>query len=148
MKGTVVKIDPVALTQRLTEANVHPGFYKMLGLKGPMYRWVKCPLEEVKVGDIIKIVEYDEIPKGERGIPDIPEGWSSRMKDQCGKETKISSPPGDAFHPHTDAAYVEPGFSGGLRLVFRSGSLGEYIWHNTRHKIRGDPNKNLFYVRR
>jgi hypothetical protein len=137
-----MKIDPVALTNRLTEANVHPGFYKMLGLKGPAYKWVKCPLSKVKVGDTIKIVEYDELPKYTNGVPRISEGWLPRMQDQCGKEFKVATEQ-EARRSKTDVAYVARG-----SLHVGCGTPYHHIcWHG--YKLDSHTYKdNLFYVRR
>jgi hypothetical protein len=138
-----MKIDPTLLTQKLVEANVHPGFYKMLGLKGPAYRWVKCHLDEVKVGDTIKIMEYDELPKGEYGNPRIPEGWLPNKKVQCGKEFKVATIV-EARGAKVDIAYIRAS-----RLYIRCAcSIRIYCWHNSTFRLYDDYENNLFYVRR
>jgi hypothetical protein len=140
-----MKIDPVALTQKLAEANVHPGFYKMLGLKGPSYKWVKCPINEVNVGDTIKIVEYYEIPKDEVGDPDIPEGWGGdEMQEQCGKEFKVVTRE-EAGEASVDIAYVQFG-----ALHVKSCQVDYYFcWHDSSSRPSNyNYETNLFYVRR
>jgi hypothetical protein len=138
-----MKIDPVALTKKLTEANVHPGFYKMLGLKGPSYKWVKCPIKDVKVGDIIKIVEYDKLPNGIHGCPEIPEGWDNYMQEQCGKEFMVVTEK-EAKATSVDMAYV----SGSHLYVRHSSSIRGYCWHVGTFRLSDDYENNLFYVRR
>jgi hypothetical protein len=145
-----MKIDPTLLTQKLTEANVHPGFYKMLGLKGPSYKWVKCPINEVKVGDTIKIVEYDEIPKNEYGNPKIPEGWGDHMQEQCGKEFKVANRE-EARAAMISMAYVCPSSLSPDNLyirVVRNPTDFFYCWHRGCYDCRKDYKNNLFYVRR
>jgi hypothetical protein len=142
-----MKIDPTLLTQKLTEANVHPGFYKMLGLKGPFYRWVKCPLDELRVGDTIKIVKYDEIPKAGDGFPCTPECWNPHMRDQCGKEFKVVT------KKESKAASVDMAYVSGVCLYVRhSISFRDYCWHDGcifRYFNFQECNEdNLFYVRR
>ena len=139
-----MKIDPALLIQKLTEANVHPGFYKMLGLKGPSYKWVKCPINEVNVGDIIKIVEYDELPKGGDDDPNIPEGWLPRMQDQCGKEFKVVTRE-EAGEASVDIAYVQFG-----ELHVKSCRVDYYCcWHDSSIRPSNyNYETNLFYVRR
>jgi len=136
-----MKIDPVALTNRLTEANVHPGFYKMLGLKGPSYKWVKCPIDEVKIGDTIKIVEYDEIPKGKYGTPRIPEGWAYGKECHCGKEFKVVSS-GESERSEIPVAYF--GLATGSLYVKDMAS--KFCWCARICSVPYE--NNLFYVRR
>jgi hypothetical protein len=140
-----MKIDPTLLTQKLTEANVHPGFYKMLGLKGPSYKWVKRPLNEVKVGDTIKIVEYDELPRYHDGVgdPDIPEGWNYEMRRHCGQIYTISTPPPVWT---LDCAYIT------VRGLYIIGTLRgvpySYIFHQVSKRTDMPVEDNIFYVKR